>query len=78
MCKETNVVELLERHLDAELVNVDRLLAENPASIRDPACRVMIKSTRDYRAKFPHTSKYPNVDPAIARLFSLLDGQKRD
>jgi len=77
MGKETNVVELLEGHLDGELVRLDTLFAENPVSIRDPACRTMLKSARDYRAKFPHTAKSQKIDRVIAHVFSLLEAHKK-
>jgi hypothetical protein len=73
MGKEINVVELLEKHLDSEFMRLDRLLAENPASIRDRGVWVMLKSARDYRAKFPHEARSPQIDKATARVFSLLD-----
>jgi hypothetical protein len=75
MGKETNVVELLEKHLDGEFMRLDRLLAENPASIRDRGVYVMLKSAREYRAKYPHEARSPQIDKATARVFSLLDQQ---
>ena len=73
MGKETNVVELLETHLDMQLVRLDTLLAENPASIKDRGVWTMLKSARDYRAKFPHQAKSPQIDKATARVFGLLE-----
>ena len=78
MGKETNVVELLEGHLDMELVHLDTLFAEYPASIRDPGCRVILKSAKDYRDRFPHKAKTPKIDLATARVFALLDGRNGD
>ena len=78
MGKETNVVELLEGHLDMQLVRLDTLLAENPASIKDRGVWVMLKSAKDYRAKFPHQAKSPKIEEATTRVFGLLDHRNGD
>ena len=70
---ETNAVELLEIHLDGELVTLGACLADAPVSKRDSMCLGVLQQARDYRVKYPRQSRSRQGDMAVARAFALLN-----
>lgn len=71
---DTNhAIELLEIHLDGDIVMLGNLWGDVSPNHRDPTCMGVLKHVRDYRVKYPHQSLSPEGDALIAKTFELVD-----
>jgi hypothetical protein len=75
---DTNhAIELLEIHLDGDVVTLGSLLGDVPPSHRDPTLMKTLARARDYRVKYPRKSDLPEGDATVAKAFDLVDTQRK-
>lgn len=73
----TNVIELLEIHLDGDLIGLTPFLNDRSAFNRDPMYIKSLQTAKDYRTQFPRKSGSPDLDAAADKAFDLLNGQTK-
>jgi hypothetical protein len=71
---QTNLAyELLESHLDSDIVGFAAAYRQLPASLRDQTSLKTLGEVRDYRAKYPIQPNSQLEANALADAFKLLD-----
>ncbi|HZQ46467.1 MAG TPA: hypothetical protein VFC07_05605 [Verrucomicrobiae bacterium] len=68
--------ELLEGRVRTDIIFFAASYRELPAPLREKVSLKILGYARDYRAKFPFKSRFPNAGEGVAEAFKILDEKK--
>ena len=66
-------IELAEMELDDILLGFGTYAGRNPGWHPDSSQRNMLRMAREYRAKYPRQSHYPEIDRTVSKVLGMAD-----